>query len=50
MHFQAKHCIVQHWNQRKLTENDKIVDEIDGFAASPENELSNRMRLPWVDA
>ena len=50
MHFQVKDCIVQHWNQLKLNENDEIVDEIDGFAAIPDNELSNWMRLSWVDA
>ena len=40
MHFQPKDCIVQ-WNQRKLNENDETVDEIDGFAAIPDNELAN---------
>ena len=50
VHFQAKDCIVQHLNQRKLNENDEIVDEIDGFAAIADNELSKWIRLPWVDA
>ena len=43
--FQVKEYIVQHWNQQKMNENDEIVDEIDGFAAIPESELPNWMRL-----
>ena len=50
MHFQAKNCIVQHLNQRKLNKNDEIVDEIDSSAAIPDNELSNWMRLLYADA
>ena len=34
----------------KLLENDERVDEIDDFAASLDNELSNWMRSQGVDA
>ena len=50
VHFHVKSYIVQHLNQWKWNENDELVDEIDGLTAIPDNELSNWLRLPWVDA